>query len=152
LTDSARGSRGLGGRWLFRMKMSTIAFDSGSFESSTTSAAEFDSRVLVDSDHHLQGIRLTHPTTYTRAEYSIHDVFVDIYGPRYTPDTAPDEPYPDEIQQSHTSHLCDIAPKSRSLRSLRTGVGPSPLVSHPSTIRSHFLASCRFRDDPWCMG
>ncbi|KAJ5875365.1 uncharacterized protein N7473_012712 [Penicillium subrubescens] len=72
--------------------MSTIAFDSWRFESSSSSAAEFDSRVLVDSDRHLQGIQLTHPTTYTRAEYSIHDVFVDIYGSRYTPDTAPDEP------------------------------------------------------------
>lgn len=133
---AASGASGFSARC--RQSHSTLYASSAPF----ANPAVFDSSLLVDSDRHLHGIPPTHPTTYTRAEYSIHDVFVDIYGSRYTPDTAPDEPYADEIHQSHTSHPCDIALESRSSRSLRTSVDPSPLVPHPSAIRSHSLVSC----------
>ena len=79
-----------------------------------------DSNLLVDSDRHLQWIALTHPPHYTFAEYSIHDVFVDISVPRYSPNIATDEPDANKIQRTHTSHSRDIARKSRSSRSLRT--------------------------------
>lgn len=136
VTDSARGSRGLGGRWLFRMNMSTITFDSGSFESSSTSAAEFDSRISVDSDRHLQ--RIQRPTP--QSIHALNFRFMTSLLTSTVPDT-PQTPLQTNRTQSTSSNLIP-----HTLATLRPSRAPCGVCA-PALTR-HRLCHTPLRSDP----